>query len=154
MRNPCRHFTTRSDDVADDAGCFHDATISKEHQRNSVRDVCFTFKCQFTQLCRPMCFKSSKIAPSGPNANPRLRPASRGLMEVVSLLWRHLATTYRPPPARTPFVVRRRKAKCKGILRTSRKRRNPSEGGTFISSPPRASGATSPFSLFDAVRLS
>ena len=53
-------------------------------------------------LCRPMCFKSSKIAPSGPNANPRLRPASRGLMGVVSLLWRHLATTYRPPPRTNP----------------------------------------------------
>jgi hypothetical protein len=52
-----------------------------------------------------MCFKSSKIAPSGPEAHPRLRPASRGLMGVVSLLWRHLATTYRPPLVRTPFVV-------------------------------------------------
>ena len=56
-------------------------------------------------LCRPMCFKSSKIAPSGPDAHPRLRPASRGLMGVVSLLWRHLATTHRPPLVRTPFVV-------------------------------------------------
>jgi hypothetical protein len=26
-------------------------------------------------------------------------------MGVVSLLWRHLATTHRPPPVRTPFVV-------------------------------------------------
>lgn len=52
-----------------------------------------------------MCFKSSKIAPSGPDAHPRLRPASRGLMGVVSLLWRHLATTHRPPLVRTPFVV-------------------------------------------------
>jgi hypothetical protein len=70
-----------------------------------VQDVDSTCPVATAPLCRPMCFKSSKIAPSGPDAHPRLRPASRGLMGVVSLLWRHLATTHRPPLVRTPFVV-------------------------------------------------
>jgi hypothetical protein len=94
-----------------------------------------------------MCFKSSKLAPSGPNAHPRLRPACRGLMGVVSLLWRHLATTHRPPPGRTPVVVPKtqQKARCKGILRTSRKRRNRVCGGTAHPAPPTRAGATPRF---------
>jgi hypothetical protein len=56
-----------------------------------------------------------------------------------------------PPPSYQPRLwPRRRKAKCKGILRTSRKRRNRLEDSVFGLSPPRRAGATPCFPLPEA----
>ena len=63
----------------------------------------------------------------------------------------YFGDTWRPPTAPPPYEPRlwsrRRKAKCKGILRTSRKRRNRVEGGTGHQLPPKRAGATRPFSV-------
>jgi hypothetical protein len=55
-----------------------------------------------------------------------------------------------PPPYEPRLLSRRRKARCKGILRVSMKRRNRLEDGVFGLAPPKRAGPTPWFPLPEA----